>query len=153
MIWDYSEGMIFRTACKVTQFFAESAESIVNLILDEFKDVKRYETDPFLVYLSLHQKIASTLNGEEAQSSFYKSAQQRVNRWGRGVLLGFKYEQVEIRIIATKIEIFILVPQKSDDNYVPELIAKQIADLLEGEHYTVKKVKDISWYTNGDWNH
>jgi hypothetical protein len=147
MIWEFSEGIVFRTACKVTQFIAGSTESIVNLLLEEFNDVKRYETDPFLVYLSLHQKIASTLNGEEAQSSFYKSAQHRVNRWGKGILLGLKYEQVEMRIIVTKKE----VPQKSDDNHVPERIAKQIADLLGGEHYAVKKINDISWYTNSEF--
>lgn len=156
MIWDFSEGIIFRTVFGLEKFTAESAESIVNLILGEFKDVQRYEVDPFLAYLSLHQKIASTLNGEEAQSSFYKSAQHRVRQWGEASLLAFKYENLEFRIVVTQNVVFVLVPYESDeacDDQIPELVAKKISTLLGGRYNHVKKVKDISWYTNGDWNH
>lgn len=150
MIWDFSDGVIYRTACMVTQISEQSCESVAKTIICEFNNVQKYEIDPLETYLSLHLKMASLHSGDKAsESGFYKSAQYRVRQWGRGILLGLNYDTVEVRMVVTKSKVFILVHQESVGNQVPEQIAKIITNLLGGGYYTVKQVKDISWYREG----
>jgi len=61
------------------------------------------------------------------------------------------YDNFEMRIVVSKLNISILIAYEIDDVQVPENIAQKMVDLLGGEYYQVNKVSDISWYTNEEW--
>ncbi len=159
MIWDFSDGVIWRTAFGVSGLHAESVEENAEAVMKEFDHVQRFPNDPFTEYIELHLKIAAYIEKklarktevEVSETPFFRSAERRVRLWGKGILLGMNYDNVEIRIVVSKEDISILIAHEIDDVQVPESIAQKMVALLGGEYYQVNKVSDISWYTNEEW--
>lgn len=158
MIWDFSEGTIFRTVYSIYKYSEQTPEAIVQRLVSEWDGIERCEADPFDAYMDLHRKIGIYIRGSQAdagkkdlvESAFVKSAQQRVKSAGPGILLKLEYAGLDTRLVVSKQHLFVLVPHELDakqDAEQPQQLASKIAGLLEGECYYVKKVSDISWYT------
>ncbi|WP_417391036.1 hypothetical protein [Gimesia sp.] len=159
MIWDFADGVIWRTAFVIHGYHADFSEMVASVVINEFDQVQQYENDPFTEYLELHLKIAAYIEKKTgrnpvervSETPFYRSAERRVRLWGKGILLGMNYNNVEIRIVVSKLDISILIAHEIDDIQIPKNIAQKMADILGGEYHQVNNVSDISWYTNEEW--